>query len=344
MNFTGRSRLRLGACLSLSGRYARFGSQCALGLQTWQELDGGAELRIEDDASDPAQVGPALQRLASTTDLLLGPYSTQLMRAAARFVQAADVLLWNHGGSGDDVQDSAPRRIVSVLSPASRYAVPFLCGLGDGKSGVPLWIAGGRTAFGRQVAAGAESRAMTLGLAATRLGPDQPLPSWPLHVEWDLFCGGQFEEDVARIREARALERPPRLLCAVAAGVHDLATVVDDPKGLYGVAQWAPGGDATADVGPAAQLFLARYRRLARRSLDYPAVQAAATAALAVHCARVSGSAASTDLWRLAAGLDTSTLFGRFKIDPLTGAQVAHQMLPVRWTALGPELVEQVRP
>ena len=39
----GSGRLRVGACLSLSGRYARFGSQAARALQVWAELDGDAE-------------------------------------------------------------------------------------------------------------------------------------------------------------------------------------------------------------------------------------------------------------------------------------------------------------
>ena len=35
--------LRVGACLSLSGRYARFGSQAARALQAWAALDADAE-------------------------------------------------------------------------------------------------------------------------------------------------------------------------------------------------------------------------------------------------------------------------------------------------------------
>ena len=45
-------RLRVGACLSLSGKFAQFGRQAALGLEAWRSLDGDAELVIEDDESD----------------------------------------------------------------------------------------------------------------------------------------------------------------------------------------------------------------------------------------------------------------------------------------------------
>src|SRR5258708_39147830 len=76
----GSPRLRVGACLSLSGTYARFGRQAALGLDIWRALDGAADLRIEDDRSDPRVLETALRRVSRECDVLLGPYSTRLMR------------------------------------------------------------------------------------------------------------------------------------------------------------------------------------------------------------------------------------------------------------------------
>ena len=44
------TRLRVGACLSLTGRYGRFGRQAAHGLMAWQQLtDAEVEFEIEDD-------------------------------------------------------------------------------------------------------------------------------------------------------------------------------------------------------------------------------------------------------------------------------------------------------
>ncbi|MGH3832936.1 MAG: hypothetical protein ACRDRS_21270, partial [Pseudonocardiaceae bacterium] len=64
----------------MTGRYARCGGQAAAGLEAWRVLDGDAELVVEDDGSDPARVELCLGVLASRCDLLLGPYSTWLMR------------------------------------------------------------------------------------------------------------------------------------------------------------------------------------------------------------------------------------------------------------------------
>jgi hypothetical protein len=327
MNETGHGRpLRVGACLSLTGAYSRFGVQAAAGLEAWRRLDGGAEVVVEDDRSDPARLAAVLPGMASRCDLLLGPYSTRLMREAARLVADRGGLLWNHGGSGDDVEAAAPGHLVSVLAPASRYARPFLRRLADDGVRLPLCIVEGSGSFGRQVCAGAEAMARGLGLTTLREPPDRG---------WDLFCAGSFEEDVAAVVRARALPRPPRTVCAVAAGVREFGEAVAAPEGVLGVAQWFPGRAGAVDLGPAEPELLAAYSELTGTTPDYPGVQAAATAALAAHCARTAGGLSREGLWAVAATLDCTTLFGAFRIDPVTGVQTGHQTVLVRWTADG---------
>lgn len=92
--------LRAGACLSLSGRFAPFGIQAANGLRMWA-TGAGAELVVVDDESRPAVLEARLPDLAADVDVLFGPYSTVLARAAAAFAQRRGLLLFNHGGSGD---------------------------------------------------------------------------------------------------------------------------------------------------------------------------------------------------------------------------------------------------
>lgn len=89
-----RRTLRIGACLSLTGRYSRFGVQAAHGLAAWRALDSDAELLIEDDGSDPTRLELCLRAMAGKCDLLLGPYSTQLMRTASRVAMDLDRVVW----------------------------------------------------------------------------------------------------------------------------------------------------------------------------------------------------------------------------------------------------------
>ena len=318
----------MGACLSLTGPYARFGTQAAAALQAWRDLDGDVEVLIEDDGGDPARVAAELRILAGRCDLLLGPYSTGLMRTAVRVAAETGLLLWNHGGAGDDVQTAAPGHVVSVLTPASRYAEPFVRLLAALRPRAPLRIVAGPGGFGRQVAAGAERAAREAGVATA---------GEPQVDEWDLLCAGSFEEDVAAVRDARALASPPRTLCAVAAGVRDFGEAVARPAGILGIGQWYPGLSPAPDIGPAEDDLMFAYMRRAGFP-DYPAVQAAAAASIAVHCARTACAVDRESLWAAAAALDGTTLFGPFRIDPHSGMQLGHGSVLVRWSRDGPTL------
>jgi hypothetical protein len=169
-----------------------------------------------------------------------------------------------------------------------------------------------------------------------------PPEAWDLRSfeeGWDLFCAGSFEEDVATVNRARSLPTPPRTVCAVAAGVREFGQAVDDPLGVYGVGQWFPGGGGHVELPSIAEDdFLAAYRERTGSLPDYPAVQAVAAAVIATHCARQAGSTAREALWSAATTLETTTLFGAFKMDPRTGAQVGHQTTLTRWGAEGPAI------
>jgi Periplasmic binding protein len=315
----------VGAVLSVTGRFARFGKQAADGLQMWGATTG-VPVEILDDQGDPERVGPALAELARRCDVLLGPYSTALTRAAARFAAGADRVVWNHGGSGDDVQAAAPGRLMSVLTPTGRYAEPFVRFLAAHHPGLPLRTVAGRGSFGRQVVAGARAAARHLGVPLIDAdGPDDG------GRDTALFAAGTFEEDTAVVS---GLVPRPRVVATVAAGVLGFADAVADPDGVLGVAQWAPGSGTVPDLGPGEAEFLAAWAQRIGGVPDYPAIQAVAAAAIALHChADPAGPWAAATRWR------GSTLFGRFGVDAVTGAQRDHAMVLLRWVDGAPRPV-----
>jgi ABC-type branched-subunit amino acid transport system substrate-binding protein len=327
-------RLRVGACLSLSGRFAQFGRQAALGLETWRSLDGNAELVIEDDRSDKHALEAVLPDVAARCDVLLGPYSTVLARTAGRIAADSGWLVWNHGGSGDDVQQAHPGHVVSVLTPTSRYGEPYVRLLAD-EAGPrrDLYVVHGPGRFGRQVADGTAAAAEQLGITVVRADPDG-FPPEPLPRDWDLCSAGVFEQDAELTAAALQLPTPPRRLCSVSAGVQEFARTVDNPEGVFGIAQWFPGSRHQVLLGPGEEEFMNAYASAADGDVpDYPAVQAVAGAVIASHCVRLAGSSRREELWAAASELDTSTLFGGFQVDPASGAQVKHETILVRWRA-----------
>jgi ABC-type branched-subunit amino acid transport system substrate-binding protein len=332
--------------LSLSGQFSRFGRQAAHALEVWTSFDGTAEVLIEDDASDVGRLQALLPGVAARSDLLLGPYSTLLMRAAGDIAADAGWLVWNHGGSGDDVETAHPGHVVSVLTPTSRYAEPFLRHLAAETRKLPeLRIAHGKGRFGRQVAKGAAAHARQLGFNHLNAGPFEAVTSDGLPEDWVLVTAGTFEEDIEAVTRARGLAPPPRLTCAVAAGIREFSEAVNDPDGIFGIAQWLPQNGQPSLLGPGEGEFLDAYSAAAGGPPGYPAAQAIAAAVLADHCARQAGSTDREQLWRAATALDTSTLFGSFKIDQTSGAQIGHQTVLVQWvgreqTAIPMELAD----
>ena len=321
------SCLRVGVVLSVTGRFARFGTQAAEGLHSWRALTDGVALVVEDDEGDPRTLRGRLRGLAARCDLVLGPYSTLLARTAAEVASAEDMLIWNHGGSGDDVQAAAPGHVVSVLSPTSRYAEPFVRHLAGREEKVPLVLTQGRGRFARQVIAGAERYAERMGITTVRADA----PPFTRDQPWDLFTAGTFEEDVDTVTAARTAPGRPRIIGSVAAGVREFADAVPDSNGVLGVAQWFPGGHRRAEIGPSEDDFLATFARRTGTIPDYPAVQAAAAAALAVHCAEAAGGRDREGLWAAATHLHTSTMFGAFAVAREDGTQIGHRMTLVRW-------------
>lgn len=329
-----RARLRVGACLSLSGQFARFGTQAAHALHTWTEWHGNVDLIIEDDRSTQHGLETTLPDVAARSDLLLGPYSTMLARRAAQLAAQEDWLVWNHGGSGDDIETDYPGHVVSILTPTSRYAYPYLDYLAtlDSPDDIPLWIVAGPGSFARHITDGTRTYAAQQEIPVKVVTAEQfrDRDTTPPDGSWALLAVGRFEDDIDTVRHAHTLTGQPVAVCAVAAGVYEFAEHIDDPNGFFGIAQWFPGNTGQPELGPNETEFLRAYAATSGTTPDYPAIQAVAGAVIAHHCTTHTGTNRAA-LWAAATELDTSTLFGGFGIDSTTGAQDCHATALVRW-------------
>src|SRR5436309_13797656 len=80
-------------------------------------------LIIRDDQSRTSVARKNVESIIrkDDVDILLGPYSSHLTKAAAEICCAHQQLLWNHGGASDDIWHPDSDWIVSILSPASQY-------------------------------------------------------------------------------------------------------------------------------------------------------------------------------------------------------------------------------
>jgi branched-chain amino acid transport system substrate-binding protein len=349
--------IRLGIAVSLTGPYALFGRQALEGLRRFVrdcERAGGVrdpranrpvplELVAEDDRGDARCARRIVDTLIrrDAVDLLIGPYGSGPVLAAAEVAERRRFVLWNHGGSSDEIFRRGYRWTVGILSPASQYLVAVLELLRFLDPRLrKVAVLAAKTGFASEVAAGARDWIERAGLgAATRRfydsGTDDFAPI--LHAleedSPDVLVGvGRFEDD---LRLARGLvESKLRVNAAglVGAAVGEFARVLGrGAEGFFGPSQWEPGIAYPVDCGPTAEEFRAAHGRPEESSMDYPGAQAYAAGIIAVRCVGEAGSLDQGALREAAARLRCTTFYGPFAIDPATGRQIAHSLVVTQW-------------
>lgn len=313
----------------LSGPLAKFGKTGASALALWAERSG---VTLEVIDAHPSAASAIRAAEASRPDVVFGPYGSGPALAAAA---ASKGVVWNYGGATARLARPAYPRVVNVESPAYRYLAAVLetlaaDGLGGGSEVVMVHV---DTGFGREVAEGAAVAARRLGL---RWRPVTFRPGRARDVLAQLSAGdvllsaGSFDDDVAIAQWGS--ESRWRAVGLVAAGVDELRHAIGDRvEGLYGPCQWFDDGTDDPADGPSSEWFGQCYRDANGTEPPYPAAAAFAAGVLWQRCVKEAGTVESLPVLAASQRLDTTTLFGRFRVDPVTGVQAGHQIRVVQW-------------
>jgi branched-chain amino acid transport system substrate-binding protein len=356
--------LTLGLSLSLSGKYATMGRQAETAIRLFVTdlngsggvLIGGSRYRLALDCSDDQSRADRVREIYRDLcfnrrlDLVFGPYSSALARAAAPIVEEAGMVMVNHGGADDVLHQRGYRMIVSVLSPASSYLTGFvelLATLKFWRKRLALAIA--RTPFGATIAAGLESvaaqRRIRLHGVRIRLkysGAFDPASTPDLlaralrrnRINAFVSIGG-YEHDLAMVRVAAAQHLNIPVIGCIAAGVDRFgADLGDDAEGILGPSQWEPDFDVRPELGPTSDEFVRRMRtQIANHAsaIDYPAAQIYSAGLVCIAALRAADELDQGRLRAAFADLRMTTFFGDFAIDHLSGLQIGHRMLLVQW-------------
>src|SRR5437016_9864813 len=131
-----KTEVAVGLSISLTGKCRPLGQQALQGIRLWQSYinaQGGIAVRNGEKRSirlvwydDRSQISFARKNVfqllrADHIDILLGPYSSSLTMAVAEIAEEHKKVLWNYGGSSDDIFSHGRRRLVGIASPASDY-------------------------------------------------------------------------------------------------------------------------------------------------------------------------------------------------------------------------------
>lgn len=303
--------------LSVTGRFARQGRDAAEGVRQWAD-ETGVRLTLVDDGGSADAAVKAYTGWAGAVDLLLGPYSSGLVRAVLPAVRDVPLPLWNHGGSADDL---ARPGVICLAAPASSY-FHAMVDEAVARHLERAVIVRGTGPFAGAVAGGAVSRAAERGIEVSVVD-DQAVQTRDVRGS-ALLVAGSFEHDLGVVRRLRHLGQSPELLGAVAAGIqsfgHELGAAAE---GVLGPVQWWPSA-SEPEVGPSGTDFADRYRRRTGREPSYVAAQAAAAGYLADAANQAGLNAGDLPTWA------TSTLLGAFVLDA-EWHQAGHTVTVVSW-------------
>ena len=316
----------------LTGPLAMYGRVAGEAVRLWADEvaePGPVDLRLYDTHPDP--VAAVRRAEASRPDVLFGPYGRGPALAVAR---ATSRLVWNGGGATARLAAPEFENVVNIPSPAASYFEGGLAAIRDADAGAcsVVVVHTGR-GFSGEVAGGAVAAAKELGMTCAevkfRSGHAaeslSPAPGGEV-----LAMVGSFEDELAMVRAVK--RRRWKAVLSVAAGVDEvLADLGDRREGLLGPAQWTPGAAPRPDLGPDARWFTSAYHRRFGASPPYPAVQALTAAVIWSECVRLAGTLEERVLMAQARRLDVRTLYGAFRLDPVTGLQVGHRLVTVQW-------------
>jgi branched-chain amino acid transport system substrate-binding protein len=330
------STLRAALVTSLTGALAGYGRAGAAALTLWADTAPGlasgweVELSVTDAHPDPAAA--MRQAVAARPHVLFGPYGSSPARAA---IGATDRVVWNHGGATSALSRPRYPNAVNVLAPASTYLGGALRAVrAADPAAATVSLLRGSTGFALDVAGGAVAEAEALGFSVSITGFDpggSAKAAGTVPGADVLLVVGGFEDEV--VAAPILLRRQWRAAAFVGAGVDEVLAVLGDGRaGLLGPAQWlAPAAPSEPEEGPDAAWFTATYRQATGQEPSYPAVQAFAAGILCSRGLRDAGGPDDASLLEAARRLDTTTLYGHFRLDPDSGLQVGHEVLTVQW-------------
>lgn len=352
-----KQEIVVGLSISLTGRFSFQGQQALDGIRLWEyyiAAEGGITVGAEgrrpvrliyyDDESRVRRAQQNALRLLrkDRVEVLLGPYSSGLTMAVAQVAEENRKLLWNHGGSSDEIFNRSLHYLVTTASPASDYL-----------RGLPHWLAtrtlpirricvlhSSKGSFASQVVRGIVEAVRSIGLHSVELVPlKSPLRNVDVVVRElrsigpeVLVLAGSFQDEV-RIMQARHLW-PDMLkeVVAVAAGVQAFyQKLKQGAERVIGPSQWEPQVRFREIQGPNSNWFVRNFRQRFGQQPEYTAAGGFAIGLVLAECIRESGSLEDERLRKVAAALDFTTFYGKFRIDPRTGRQIGHRILLTQW-------------
>lgn len=354
--FTGHP-FKIGLPATLSGRHAVQGRESFRGIKLFTDhlrARGGIKIREKapllpelvfyDDESIPEKTRENTLRLIERdgVDILLGPYSSSLTIACVETAEKAQRVVWNYGGSLDDIPSRARGKTVSAATGASSYFQAVVDMIYDSYAEAVelsvLRLAGSR--FSQTVCEGALLRAKEWGIptvvydfpSGTEDFSSMLASAKSRGVSCVLCCGGMEDDINLAIWISKNSPDTFGIVATLAAAVNEFEKRLGrEADGFVSTSQWEPTLSLSPDFGPTPGEFSDRFARACGYTPDYTAAQSYNMGLIIEKLIEKTGGTDEKVLLGEALRSRFTTFYGDFRIDPETLRQTGHRMLVTQW-------------
>jgi branched-chain amino acid transport system substrate-binding protein len=346
--------IRIGATLSLTGRFAEPSAMIRDGYRLWVKqvnqrgglLNRPVALILHDDQSDPQTAFRHYQQLVydDRVDLVLSPYGTPLTLQASQVTESRQMVMLACAASGKAIWNRGYRYVFGMYALADRYFIGLL-DLMARKGLRSACVLYEDSPFTIDVADGADRWANRFGITVNQKkafasGP-QELPrllDQAKKTNADGLLLAAYPPDAYLLLDLLSQSdwRPKALGMTIAPihpDFHHRAGAI--AEGIFGPSQWEP--DERIPF-PGTTKFIQDFNSAYRKLPSYHAGSAYASCQILERAIVEVGDIDHQRIRDYISALDTVTVIGRFKVDH-HGKQVGHNPILIQWQAGKKEIV-----
>lgn len=364
--------IRIGASISLTGKYARTGEEQRRGYELWVDdinkkgyslgkealphkdpglIDGRpVELIVLDDRSDPTTGVRLFNELIynKKVDFLLGPYSSSVSNAVAPVIEEAKIPTPIPMASSPKIWKGKKRKWMPQIQPPASFRLPGVVKIAKEKGLKTIAIIYSDAAFPRAAAEGVKERAKKYGLDIVLYEAyPKTLTDWiPIVTKAKdrkaevLAGGGYLPDSIGIVKAAKAINYVPKIISlVVGVALPDFhASLGNDVLDVTGDADWEPFVEY-----PGAKEYNDAYKKKYGGDAEYHSAGAYGGAQVLEEAIKRVGNVKDKRAIRdVMYTLDTLTIFNGYKVAPLdspdSGLQMAAKRLLLQWQKVGGEL------
>ena len=359
--------IKVGASLSLTGKYAWTGERMHEGYRVWERLvnekgcspglekyghaspgliDGRPiKLIIYDDKSDPATGVKLYQKLITSdkVDLVMGPYSSAVTKAISPIVERAEMPTVTSGASDPGIWKGMKLKWVVQGMPTTDEYSPGVAEIGAKYGAKTAAVIFEDTSFPIALAISTRGHLERKGIKVVLFEPyPKGITDWtpPLRKAWalkpDIIGIGAYEPDaIGLTKAAQAIKATPKFFYWTVAtySPHYVESVGDACLAMTGEVVWDPSLNT-----PGNKEFVKGFEKIIGTPVGQQAEHAAmgffGCQLLEIAVKRV-GSLNRKAIRDMLFKMEAETVAGPYKVEPLesddSGLQVAFKCFLIQW-------------